>query len=245
MPKKKNHSKGQTKIENVFAERPQTKVFSSLIGFLLFTAVLLTTVQTLATMPSYYMWRFDALEVSKTTNLSDDNLKQAAIGISDYLSTKSPDFKAALVKDGTTVDGFNAREKAHMADVLKLFKGVDLIRLIALGGILLFFLLRTAFGMSRTKIYWPPITKAALVSTIVFSVVLGLLSLVDFTTWFVRFHELLFTNDMWQLDPATSLLINLLPEPFFVGFVFHTLAITFGVTGIIFGLTHRNQEVRV
>lgn len=30
------------------------------------------------------------------------------------------------------------------------------------------------------------------------------------------FHELIFTNDLWLLDPKTSVLINIVPEPYFI-----------------------------
>ena len=36
----------------------------------------------------------------------------------------------------------------------------------------------------------------------------------DFTSAFTLFHELSFTNDLWLLNPAEDLLINLLPEAF-------------------------------
>ncbi len=37
----------------------------------------------------------------------------------------------------------------------------------------------------------------------------------DFYRFFGAFHRLLFTNDLWLLDPRTDLLIQLMPEPFF------------------------------
>ena len=38
----------------------------------------------------------------------------------------------------------------------------------------------------------------------------------NFTAAFNRFHEIFFDNDLWILDPATDLLINIVPEGFFV-----------------------------
>jgi integral membrane protein (TIGR01906 family) len=42
----------------------------------------------------------------------------------------------------------------------------------------------------------------------------GLLSLVDFSGLWTRFHQVAFRNDLWQLDPRTDYLIMLFPEPF-------------------------------
>ena len=38
----------------------------------------------------------------------------------------------------------------------------------------------------------------------------------DFTQGFTAFHHIFFDNDLWILDPRTDLLINIVPEPFFV-----------------------------
>ena len=39
------------------------------------------------------------------------------------------------------------------------------------------------------------------------------------------------TNDLWILDPSTDLLINIVPEPFFVDTAFR-IAVTYGISVI-------------
>lgn len=39
---------------------------------------------------------------------------------------------------------------------------------------------------------------------------------VGFDTFFVKFHELFFSNDDWLFNPATDPIITVLPEPFFM-----------------------------
>ena len=51
---------------------------------------------------------------------------------------------------------------------------------------------------------------------------------VDFSKYFVYFHLILFDNDLWILDPKTDLLIQMMPESFFVD-----MAIKIGLTYII------------
>ena len=41
----------------------------------------------------------------------------------------------------------------------------------------------------------------------------------DFTHYWTLFHEIFFTNALWLLDPNTDLLINIVPEEFFVALV--------------------------
>jgi len=56
----------------------------------------------------------------------------------------------------------------------------------------------------------------------------------DFTKYFVIFHQIFFDNDLWILDPATDLLINIVPEPFFMDTA-GRIALTFGISvGVLF-----------
>lgn len=50
----------------------------------------------------------------------------------------------------------------------------------------------------------------------------------DFTKYFVIFHKIFFDNDLWILDPATDLLINIVPEPFFMDTAAR-IGVTFGL----------------
>lgn len=67
--------------------------------------------------------------------------------------------------------------------------------------------------------------------------VLGLVISTDFTKYFVIFHHIFFNNDLWLLDPATDLLINIVPEPFFVDTASY-IALVFGISvAVIFGVS--------
>ena len=51
-----------------------------------------------------------------------------------------------------------------------------------------------------------------------FVIACGLAALIstDFTKYFIIFHQIFFDNDLWILDARTDLLINIVPEPFFM-----------------------------
>ena len=67
--------------------------------------------------------------------------------------------------------------------------------------------------------------------------VLGRVRSTDFTKYFVIFHHIFFNNDLWLLDPATDLLINIVPEPFFVDTASY-IALVFGISvAVIFGVS--------
>lgn len=43
---------------------------------------------------------------------------------------------------------------------------------------------------------------------------LGGIIAMNFTEAWYTFHTLFFSNELWQMDPATDLMIQMLPEPF-------------------------------
>ena len=51
----------------------------------------------------------------------------------------------------------------------------------------------------------------------------------DFNKYFIIFHHIFFNNDLWLLNPDTDLLINIVPEPFFMDTAAR-IAVTYGVS---------------
>ena len=50
----------------------------------------------------------------------------------------------------------------------------------------------------------------------------------QFNEAFIRFHELLFTNDLWLLNPETDMMIRMLPQKIFFE-IFVRILVLFGV----------------
>ena len=47
-------------------------------------------------------------------------------------------------------------------------------------------------------------------------IALGVWGLADFDSLFVTFHRVAFTNDLWLMNPATDLILRLMPTGFFI-----------------------------
>lgn len=120
---------------------------------------------------------------------------------------------------------FTERERLHMVDVQGLFAGARaLATWLAWGGLALCAAAWLAGGRRA-------LGKGLLIGLAVFLAFIacmGLWALIDFTGWFTAMHELVFTNDLWLLDPAESALINMLPETFFSSAV-ATIALRFAL----------------
>lgn len=112
---------------------------------------------------------------------------------------------------------FTERERLHMADVYGLFAGGRRLAVgcavaaLVLAGMSVLLGGRTSLGMGLV------LGTAFFVGIALGYGVTGLM--LGFDSWFTRMHELVFTNDLWLLDPADSMLIRMLPLEFFVGAV--------------------------
>ena len=106
---------------------------------------------------------------------------------------------------------FNDIERAHMADCYYLFALLRRVLLMcAIAGVLL-----TAAGIilgARTPDRTFLICAAAFAGMLI---ILAIWGCVDFASLFDRFHRVLFTNDLWLLNPETDLLIRICPEGMF------------------------------
>ncbi len=116
-----------------------------------------------------------------------------------------------------TADYFNEKERLHLADVRGLIDSAGELYyfLIILFFILLYFQLgmkgRRADSMKRIFMY----TGIAILAFTAASFVLSRY----FEFFFIKFHQLFFSNNLWLLNPATDKLIVLFPEQFFIDFV--------------------------
>jgi len=111
---------------------------------------------------------------------------------------------------------FTDRESLHMADVLGLYQGGRRVAAVFAVLSILFCASGSCLGGLRRVASGLQIGMAAFSALAGF---VGVWALVDFYGWFTAMHELAFTNDLWLLDPNTSLLIQMLPLSFFINAV--------------------------
>ncbi|MFT4304507.1 MAG: TIGR01906 family membrane protein [Candidatus Woesearchaeota archaeon] len=103
---------------------------------------------------------------------------------------------------------FNEREILHLKDVKNLFYFGKLLLAIHA------FLLIIIFSYLNKQLIFDILKKSSIFCLSFLSLV-TLYSLIDFTTTFIIFHEILFTNDLWILSYQTDNLIRILPEELF------------------------------
>lgn len=163
----------------------------------------------------HYLTEFEKQEWNPATGMDQENQAVAAEEITRYLKGNKNDFQTTAVKDGDFQELYDERERVHMEDVLFLFERARMIRNVSLA--LTIVLLGYVVARDpRWKKHWLRTLFYTGLANVDMMILLGLLIWLDFSRYFTYFHLLLFDNDLWILDPGRHVLIQLLPETFFI-----------------------------
>lgn len=194
----------------------------------LIASLLITSVEAVVYWtPGYFQYEYEKNKVLDDVHMEMEDLLEVTDHMMAYLRGNRQELQIVTLVNGVERNFFSQREIDHMADVKVLFmKGLALRRFaIMVGGLCLI-----AFWAikGRQKKVLP---RAICFSSGIFIGLTGLSALIislDFTRYFNLFHGIFFDNDLWILNPDTDLLINIVPEAFFV----HTA----GLIGFVFAM---------
>ncbi len=122
---------------------------------------------------------------------------------------------------GTSVFGFEfagvqlfgEKERIHMADCAALFRLDRTVLIVCCAAAVV--LIAVLILMRSRKSAAAGVLTGTL-AALVLAAVLGVWGLVDFDGLFTAFHRTFFTNDLWLMNPATDVIIRLMPEAFFI-----------------------------
>lgn len=207
-----------------------------LCTFCLMIIFLITSVESVVYWtPGYFEREYTMYHVPETVSMEMNDLLYVTDEMMMYLRGEGrDDLNISVPVDGHLRPFFNEREIAHMEDVRELFIGALHLRTACIVTALLCLALLLIIKADVKRI----LPRAVCTGTGIFVLLtagLALLISTDFSKYFIIFHKIFFDNDLWILDPATDLLINIVPEPFFADtaariaftFSFLTLALFF------------------
>lgn len=186
-------------------------IYKIAIIFLLPIALFLTTFEIISFNTDYFLTKYEEYNITDATNLSKDDLRVVTDELISYLKDDRDNLDIEKTIDGEKQQVFGEREKLHMIDVKELFltghkiKAVSIIAVV-LSALRLFVIDKRSLG------------KTMIISSIISFIAIFILFLminIDFDKYFTYFHEIFFKNDLWQLNPKTDVLIQMLPLEFF------------------------------
>ena len=138
-----------------------------------------------------------------------DELINNTINLLDYLNHKTV----------LNLDWYSDKDILHMYDVRALYN-------VSFNIMLIFAIIFTASTLAlvilckkNTIYYISRIFNKVLLS---FFIIIGTLSCIityNFNAFWIKFHQILFSNDLWLLSPEESNLIQMVPEEFFISLI--------------------------
>jgi len=159
----------------------------------------------------FYQKQYDRIEAMQS--ISKTNAVLQAQGVYDYLGGKTDQLASTYTK----------REQLHLADIRNIIFYVKLatsvLAILSLAAFLWLYF-KNGIASLLKVLFWSNI-----VSLIIALILIGSLAL-DFSWLFLLFHQIMFRNDYWQLDPSTEMLINLFPPQFFAALIIKVFLVT-------------------
>lgn len=227
------------------ATNTNDKLWISVLGILcavfLMLVFLITSIEAVVYWtPGYFKAEYTKYQVlDDLPPMTMEDLLVVTDEMMAYLRGNREDLHVFTTMGGQNVEFFNAREIAHMEDVRDLFIGGLLLRRIGLlvtAGYALILGLWCKKNQERQKLLKTAVPGALCLGTgLFFAAALTIAAIIasDFSKYFIVFHHIFFDNDLWILNPATDMLINIVPEPFFMDTAFR-IGITFAIMVIVF-----------
>lgn len=194
-------------------------VMKWIAGYTAALCVLLIMIAQSIFIPTFFMpffsWHYERRNIPETIGIEKDELMGVTVELLDYMRGRREDLVVHATVNGVEREFFSEIEIRHMVDVLHLYEAGFLIRNISFWMLLLIILIM-AFFKIPILLMLARCCREIVVGFLILTGILAGVIIWDFDRAFVVFHLLFFDNDYWILDPGVDLLINMVPQIFFV-----------------------------
>ena len=191
------------------------KIFSSILWV---PVTLCISLEIITFSDWVYEYNWTRNQISQNTGIKIDQLNQVSDQIKDYFRDDQEKLEVLLQQPGKEVFNlFNQKEIDHMVDVKNLIKTTILFERVGLTLLIIFFMFYL-FKEGYVSFY-ENLKRIMLLSFLIWGILLFLIvfgMIVDFNYTFTLFHKIMFTNDLWILDPNSDFLIMIYPQRFFL-----------------------------
>ncbi len=178
-------------------------------------AVLLSCIDFWAFNDVFYAHEFKQNDTAKTIGISDEELVLVTEHLLGYIKDQHDDLTITATINDQEREVFNDKEKLHMIDVKNLYKNTMLARNIAFVIFILGFIINRFADVQMIYSCY----KKVLAIFLGIVAAISFYALLDFANFWVNFHYLFFSNDLFFLDPNKDILIQIVPERFFFDLV--------------------------
>ena len=213
------------------------RIISALSGIALMIALLLTAVDFCCFLKPFYHYEYETGKQAEKIGMSAEGLNAATDTLLDYLQDRRDDIFVKTEVNGTEREVYNQREILHMRDVKNLYQNAVKARNYMVIGTLI--LLAGAIALSKDvmSVLRDACHKGLLLlaGVVIFCLAYAL---IDFNDFWIRFHYVFFDNDLFFLDPNTSLMINMMTEQLFFDLVMRIIVLFTIISALILVMLH-------
>lgn len=196
------------------------KVLSGILGILLGIGIVLATLFTvfqavLYTDDDFLPKRFERYSVKDSIPpMRKEELDRIGVHIMRYLVGKERDLQMEVYINGKSLPFFNEQDIFHMKEVKDIFIGALRFRNVLCFFISVILILSfTKFKHNKNIIF--KTTYNSILILFFIQMIIGLFVRINFESFFILFHKMIFSNDKWLFDAETDLMINILPQELF------------------------------
>jgi integral membrane protein (TIGR01906 family) len=223
------------------------RTLASLLFILALPAAFITTnVRFMANEPRVYVYAIDDFGAVATTGIARDELVRAMGDLRAYFNSGDEAVSIRVNQAGREQPLFNPRESAHLVDVKSRFNFQNRVQEFSVLYVITYIAVVVLWSREVT------VRKLAVNTMIGSGLTLlaiggaGAFGLAGFDSAWTKFHELIFSNDFWLLNPRTDHLIQIFPPEFWQNIVFFIgllsaaeAALLMVVAGLYLGATAR------
>ena len=228
------------------------RLLAAVVFVLSIPAALLTTnVRFIIDEQRVYRYAIDEFGGVQATRISRAELLRASAELRAYFKNSQDVVAIRVEQGGREVSLFNPRETAHLKDVKDRFHLVNRIQefsvlylLVYVAAVVLWAREVTLRGLALRVVAGCVLTMALIGGS-------AAVALAGFDSAWADFHELIFSNDFWRLNPATDHLIQMFPPDFWESIVFFIgllaaaeAALILIAAGIYLGVTSREASAQ-
>ena len=188
------------------------RIVSIFLGIIMAITLLIGSLVFLCQFEYFYEKEFEKLGVIDEAGIEVEAAEVANVMV-EYLEGDLPEFQIRAKVKGVEQDLFKEKEQTHMRDIIKLIKIGNSVTLI---GVIIIVIVYGLCILKKEREILKKGYKTALFTYILLLLGLSLIAIVDFDEAFTIFHEFVFKNDLWLLDPSQDILIMLMPLEFFI-----------------------------
>jgi integral membrane protein (TIGR01906 family) len=173
----------------------------------------------------FFRYQYKQQEIAQHMEMEFDELMSVTVELLDYMRGRRANLQGiratvAGVERGPAEEGLQEffscpEEIIHMVDVRVLYDRLFMVRNIAFWG-LIALILTMALLRYRILYYLMRCSREIMAGFLVVGLTFVGIVVWNFERAFEIFHLILFDNDYWLLNPAQSLLINMVPLKFFM-----------------------------